>query len=65
MADRVCRQKKCNKKNRAISSDACVDHYILLLKEFSNHIAFYNKRLQTLFKDSTLLPSVLVYEEYM
>ena len=28
----------------------CVDHCILLLKHLSYHIAFYNKRLQTLFR---------------
>ena len=38
MADRVCRRGK--KENRAISSDTCVDHYILLLKYLSNHIHF-------------------------
>ena len=34
-----------------MSSDTCVDHYILVLKYRSNHYAFHNKRFQTLFKD--------------
>ena len=37
-------------KEKGISSDTCVDHYVLLFKHLSNH-AFNNKRLQTLFKD--------------
>ena len=28
------------KENRAILSDTCVDHYILLLKHLSNHMHF-------------------------
>ena len=39
-------------ENQAISRLICVDHCILLLNHLSNHkYAFYNKRLQTLFKD--------------
>ena len=34
-----------------ISRQIRVDHCILLLKHLSNHNAFYNKRLQMLFKD--------------
>ena len=36
MADRVCR--RCKKENHAISSDTCVDRYILLLEYLSNHM---------------------------
>ena len=38
------------KENRAISSDTCVDYYILLLNYLSKTIC-NNERFQTLFKD--------------
>ena len=41
-------------KNHAIFSDACVDHYILLLKYLSNQ--FYNKRLKRFSKTNSTDP---------
>ena len=49
MADRVSRREK---ENRAISKHVCVDNCTLLLYHFTTqYYAFYNKRLQPLFKD--------------
>ena len=39
------------KENRAILSDTCVDHFIILLKHLSNHMHFITNGYRTLFID--------------
>ena len=51
MADGVCRR---GKEDHAISSDTCVDHYILLLKYLSNHMHFI-KSISNTFQRPTRL----------